>query len=288
MSTNTNTKNIDAMLVGLRLRAFPNQRTDKQVTAEVQEARNIPADAGEWRRFKLPPATLEPVLKLHRKIRTWNYGITLRWEDSRQLLPMTKYDAYMKEFDLWQSEVAKEVKAFTKAYPGYVAERKVAMNGDFIASDYPTDIAAFFSCDVLFYPLPDESHITSRFGKKIAAAMRDSVGTANQDRINEALADLWTRILTPVQHVVEKLAEQKPLFRDSMIENVQLMLAEAPDFDFMKSPEVATALKLIKTQIADIKPDTLRTDKDKAVEVMSNAAKIVSKFGTVAGRKLDL
>ena len=276
------------MLVGLRLKSFPNERTDRQVTAEVQATRQISADSGEWRKFKLPPATLEPVLVIHRRIRTWTYNMTLKWEAGRQLLPASKFVEYTEEFALWKEQSEQAVNAFLMAYPAYVAARKQALNGDFDPSDYPEDPSRFFACEFLLYPLPDESHITAKFGKNVAEAMKTSLAKANEDRVEEAMADLWTRILKPVQHVVEKLSEENPLFRDSLIANVQEMLDEAPDFNFLKSPEVTTALRSIQEQIANANANTLRDDQAEKAAVLKSAKKIVATFGKVAGRKLNL
>ena len=108
---------------------------------------------------------------------------------------------------------------FLARYPDYIEQRRADLNGNFDASDYPTPEAMvrLFSCDTLFYPIPDESHITAKLGKDISAAMKESLGTANEDRIEEAMASLWTRILKPINHLAEKLADPGEVFRDSTV-----------------------------------------------------------------------
>ena len=162
---------------------------------------------------------------------------------------------------------------FLARYPDYIEQRRADLNGNFDASDYPTPEAMvrLFSCDTLFYPIPDESHITAKLGKDISAAMKESLGTANEDRIEEAMASLWTRILKPINHLAEKLANPGEVFRDSTVQNIRTMLKEAPQFDFLKHPDVAVALKTIEETLAQVSPQTLRDD-----EALPNGNQVVN------------
>ena len=285
-----NLQNVKAVLVAIQLKTYTNERTDEQTSQEVRAERQLSADAGNWHHFKLKPAWLEPLKKLRSKIRNWHYAITLDWEQGRQLLPAAKFVASRTELAQWQNQYVAELEKFLEQYPGYIEERRRDLNGTFDRSDYPDaeTMRRLFTCQALFYPIPDEAHVSARLGPEVAQAMRDSVGASNEDRLENALASLWLRILEPVHHMAQKLADPQEVFRDSLVENLRAMLQEAPSYDFLKNPDVAVALKTIETQLASVTPETLRTNETTRASVAKAAAKLVKTYGKPGGRKLNL
>ena len=283
-------KNARAVLVALQLKTFTNAKADEEHTREYQDQHGLSQDSGLYSKFKLKPESLESIRKLRSKIRNWHYEFTLKWEDGRQLLPANQFERYNTELAEWRRLYTAEIEKFLLTYPSLVEARKIDLNGTFDPSDYPDvdTMRHMFTCLALFYPIPDESHVNAKLGSAVAEAMRSSVGAGNDERLEEAMADLWTRLLTPINHMAQKLKDPDATFRDSLVENIQAIIKEIPNYDFLKHPDVAVALKTAQAELAAVTPEALRTDKATRSSVAKAAAKLVKTYGTQGGRKLSL
>ena len=86
-----------------------------------------------------------------------------------------------------------------------------------------------------------------------------------EERLHDAVGDLYRRLGEAVERVSERLQEDdevKPLvFRDSMIGNIRELVDVVPRLNIFGDETLAQLCSQVKDRVAGVKPDALRPSK---------------------------
>ena len=116
--------------------------------------------------------------------------------------------------------------------------------------------------------------------------VRCDIESQIEERLHDAVGDLYRRFGEAVERVSERLREDdngKPLvFRDSMISNIRDLVDLAPRLNIFGDDELARLCEQVKDRIASVEPDALRPSKsfDPAARarVKRDADELMEKF----------
>lgn len=262
-----------AMRVNLTLRRRTFRKTDRVITRETNNARGIAQDMGNYTKRLIAPLALERIEKLQGQWRNWHLSQTLPWGDNGdRVLPtplFTGYVATSRDFDAAHAPLVLD---FVQAYPDHYATAKILLGADFNPNDYPPahDIASGFEARYTISDFPDPSDY--RLPSSLSAADADAIRAAAIADVSSALRDaniaILKRLLEPVQHMARKLREYDATtstsytgpqvrFHDSLVENVESIIALIPAFNITNDPVVTDFAKQCVTLLAH-SPDELR------------------------------
>lgn len=275
---------INAVLVTLSLSVFSNIRQDQQITDEVKLKKALGVGAGKWMKYKLPDECLVPIRKFCGIVRQFHYDHTSPWEKGKRLLSAAaraNYDARVLQF---QREFFAIVDEFGTQYPNWIEQSKIMHAGTWEPSDYPSWALCrtMFNLKTLCEPVPQPEH----FNKKMRELYGDALNQITSQRVNEAVADTWDRLMKPVQAMAEKLSQPDAVFRDSLVENVKEMVTLVPLLNLTGDARLAAAARDIQAQLTAFDADTLRESKVDRKEVAKRAATLAARFGALGQRKL--
>lgn len=277
-------QDLNAVLVALSIRTFSNQRQDKTITDEVKLKKALGNGAGKWVKYKLPDECLTPIRKFCGVVRQFHYDHTSPWDDGQRLLSgkaREGYDARMQEF---KAEFEKLVAEFVAEYPNWIEHAKIMHAATFDEADYPlqSDIAGCFSIDRCYFPVPKPEH----FNVEMKELYGQGLVALTEQKVAQAVQDAWDRLLKPVAHMAEKLANPDALFKDSLVENIKEMTSLIPELNLTGDAKLAEAAESIAKQLASLDAQVLRESKVERKAVAEKAKEILNRFGGIGKRKL--
>lgn len=278
-------KKIKGVLVRLKISEFTNSRKDPEITDEVQLRKKLGVGSGKWIKYKLPIDALDPIQKYAREIRRLHYELTLPWEDGLRLLPLKSQESYNARMEAAKAEFNKRVQTFVGQYPEWVKQARIMHGQTFNNNDYPTNIEDSFDFVLVYEPIPTSSGFVQGIAKDIVDKMKSELEARNQERVSEAVADIWNRLVEPVKKMADTLANKEQIFRDTLVENIKEICDLVPQLNLTNSDALVAAANEIKTQLSNINADTLRQDMSLRKEVAEKAATLASRFGAIGKRK---
>jgi hypothetical protein len=278
---------LNAVLVRLSVSQFNNSREDDSITKEVKALHKLAGKAGKWVKIKLPDEALEDIRSAVGKARTEHYRITLPWEDGNRLLPLTARTAYEASQAVHRDTFNQLVAKFIGEYPQWIAKAREMHNGTFNEGDYPPEdiLRTQFTYRNEYSPVPAASHFVSSITGPALEQMRQQLEQSNQRRVEQAIADVWNRLLEPVRKLSEKLTEKDPIFRDTLVSNVRDILALVPTLNVVGNAQLTAAAQQIQSTLGSLDADLLRTNKVVRRLAAEGATEIVRKFGALGARK---
>ena len=96
----------------------------------------------------------------------------------------------------------------------------------------------------------------------------------------EAMMDAWGRLYKHVQHIAEKLADPKGIFRDSMVENAQETCDLLTRLNIADDPNLEAMRREVEAKLVSHHPDSLRNDPDLRQDTAEEARKIMDLMGS--------
>ncbi len=271
-----------AMLCGLTIRQWSARRLDKKVTDEINTSHGAAADAGRYNKALVAKDALAGIVTAANAARSLHYARTLPWlDEGARILPAAGFEAYSNAMRDLRHAFEAAVAAFVAAYPSYVDDARVRLNGMFDPADYPeaSEIADPFAFGVRILPVPDAADFRVDLADAQADEIRAAIESAARDALANATRDAWSRVAEVTGRMVERLNAFKPggpngraenVFRDSLVENVRELASILPGLNLTNDPALARIAERMESDLcqhdaADLREsDVLRRDTAKA------------------------
>lgn len=279
---------IQGVLAKLNISQFSNTREDDSITAEVKALHQLQGKAGKWVKIKLPEEFLAGVKKAAGAARQAHYDASLHWEEGYRLLPMTakpRYDAAVADA---KAKFEQAVDRFVESYPLALEKARTMHAGTYRENDYPTldKVRQQFEFRVAFLPIPSSSHFDVSVVGPAVAAMRAQLEAANAAKVEQAVGELWSRLLDPVTKMADTLRDPSAIFRESLVGNVIQVLDLVPALNVTGSDSLRTAAAEVRNRLANLNPDVLRNNRVARKAAAETAGEIAVRFGRFGGRKM--
>lgn len=259
-----------AMIVSLNIRQWAGRKLDKRVTDETNRAHNADDDAGRYNKMLLSKDALKEIQKIVGKARNECLFHTAPWLNSGgRILPAAGYDKFMADIDLLKGKFNAAISKFIAGYQDYVDESRVRLNGMFNESDYPStdEIKHKFSFDLVLMPIPaaGDFRVDIPNQAEIQAQIEHNANAA----IDRAMESTWERISECVTSMAEKLAAYEPasgeekaknVFRDSLVTNLQDLIAILPGLNLTNDPKLEKVTHLVQMHLCEHDAKSLRDD----------------------------
>jgi len=275
-----------ALLVSLSISQWTARKLDKKATKEVADFNRASTSAGRYNKSLLP--LNDQLAHVHQKtgvIREKFAKNTLPWGiDGTRILPSANYLQFMQDFRKEKSDWQYLVQNFLDNYDYLVAEAKRWLGDLYDEKDYPSkeSITNKFNMDMAILPVPSNDfrvELSSDELTRIQEELESRMTTVQQ----EAMSDCWHRLYKHVEHITEKLADPKGIFRDSMIDNAvetcdlltRLNIAEDPNLEAMR--------QAVESKLLGHHPDSLRNDPDLRQDAAEEARKIMDAMSVFMG-----
>ena len=272
-----------ALLVSLSISQWTARKLDKKATKEVADINRASTSAGRYNKSLLPLNDL--LANVHQKtglIREKFAKNTLPWGiDGTRILPSANYLAFMQDFRKEKGEWQYLVQNFLDNYDTLVDEAKRWLGDLYDEKDYPArdKIVEKFNMDMAILPVPTNDfrvELSSDELTRLQEEMEGRMATVQQ----EAMMDAWGRLYKHVQHIAEKLADPKGIFRDSMVENAQETCDLLTRLNIADDPNLEAMRREVEAKLISHHPDSLRNDPDLRQDTAEEARKIMDLMGS--------
>ncbi len=275
-----------ALLVQLNISQWTARKFDKRATREVADSHGTIEQVGRYNKALLPANDM--LSHIHKKstlIRTEYYRNTLPWAtDGSQLLPTSNYLEFMSTFRQHKAEWEQLVSDFIAAYGDLKDQAQQILGSLYNESDYPPvdRIADKFSMDMVIMPVPSNDFRVEVADHELAKIQQD-VEARVQAASEQAMQDVWKRLYERVEHMAEKLADPKAIFRDSMVENARELCALLPRLNFSDNTDLEQMRQEVEQKLAGHHPDSLRNDPELRQDTAAEAKRIMDAMGSFMG-----
>jgi hypothetical protein len=135
--------------------------------------------------------------------------------------------------------------------------------------------------DLAVYPVPTSDFRVSIGSEELTRIQQDVEQRVRQAE-QTAMQDVWKRLFDRVQHMAEKLADPKAIFRDSMVENAREICALLPRLNFADDPNLEAMRQQVEASLLK-HPEALRNDPDLRRDTAAEAKKIMDAMGAFMG-----
>lgn len=269
-----------AMLITLSVSCWTGSRKDDKVVQEVN-ARHGATDAGRFSKYLVSKDELSPLSSHAGAIRAMHYRMTLPWLDNgSRLLPAKMYAEYSRELRKMKDEYDILVDTFVQRYDTFLKpDARLRLGTLYDADDYPPGYALRekFGVTSDIAPVPSGSDFRVDIGDSERARISSEIDAQFSARLKSAMDDAWKRVREVVGNIYVRLSADKPILRDSLIDNAAELARVLPGLNVTDDPKLEAVCRAITNELlVDIV--TLRRSRKERVRVAQTAQTILAQI----------
>lgn len=278
------------LLVEFNASVWTARKLDKTTTTEIVASKNAGSkDAARVNKHLLAGRTeLDVIQQAVGRARQFVYDNTLPWSDSGlRLLPTVNFMKFTERMNDFDEEISALVKSFVAIYPTLITAQAMALGDMFKRDDYPTanEIVTKFSFRVNYMPVPTSGDIRVDVGNQAQKELNDRLQALTQERIDNAMNDIKTRLLDHLKRMSDRLttdyvageAKQRR-FHDTLVDGALDLCDMAKSLNVTNDVGLEQARKELEQLLTGVTPDELRKNEAIRQDVKKNVDSILSKF----------
>jgi hypothetical protein len=278
------------LLVEFNASVWTARKLDKTTTTEIVASKNAGSkDAARVNKHLLAGRTeLDVIQQAVGRARQFVYDNTLPWSDSGlRLLPTVNFMKFTERMNDFDEEISALVKSFVAIYPTLITAQAMALGDMFKRDDYPTanEIVTKFSFRVNYMPVPTSGDIRVDVGNQAQKELNDRLQALTQERIDNAMNDIKTRLLDHLKRMSDRLttdyvageAKQRR-FHDTLVDGALELCDMAKALNVTNDVGLEQARKELEQLLTGVTPDELRKNEAIRQDVKKNVDSILSKF----------
>jgi hypothetical protein len=263
---------------------------DKVVTEEIGTLKKAGTRAGRYNKRLVSEAFLSGVSGAHNKARSVHRLLTLPWEDDgTRVLAATGFITYQKKMRECKRAAEKEVDLFLNDRDAFIRDAKSRLGDMFNEAEYPSVevLKAKFGFDVEIKGLPEAADFRAALGDEHVKAIIKDIERRGNERLANAMNDVFERIKAMVEHMAQKLRDYVPpadgeraqgIIRDSVVGNIYELATEVlPVLNITNDPRIEELRVKMLHDLTDNSVEILRSDASVRAETMSKADAILAK-----------
>jgi len=283
-----------AMLVDLNISVWTGRKMDKKVSDEIDVAKNTKGRAGNYHKALLGnTGKLADLQKLVSTIRTWHYEQTLPWSDGgSRLLPMKNFFDYKATLAAYETQFAEAVNEFLDEYPTLVSAAAFQLGDLFDSDEYPAvnKLESKFKFKYVFLPVPEVGDFRIDVSEAGKVELQEQYKKFYDDRLTDAMQDVWDRLHECVVHMSQKLADAPTpretkegpnytqIFRDSLITNANELCELLTKLNVTNDPKLEQARKILEGAVNGKSAEDLRKSDQVRLDTKAKVDEILSLF----------
>lgn len=275
-----------AMLVRLAISQWSVRKYDRKASEKVAKYFNAPVEAGRYTKTLLAEEAYHRVAKVANEVRSFHYQNTLPWYDwGPRLLPAANYLEYTRKIQALKTEFEKAVTEFVHNYPSYVSDAKTRINGLFDPDDYPDPqaIGSYYDFKISVDPLPSKEDFRVNLSSTEVEAIQSDIEARTAEAQAAAMRELWNRLHEAVKAMVERLSDEKAIFRDSLVGNLTDLVGLLPRLNITDDPTLEALRADVEKRLCGYMPSQLREDKKSRRAAAKSARAILDSMSGYMG-----
>lgn len=275
-----------AMLVRQRTSFWRARVQDEKATKEVADSHGVEDNMGAYFKRLIPKEALDEGRAILSKARDHHYRNTLPWEDNGpRLLSAVNYFDYTQKQQEYAAALKAWVESFKPQYPEWIEKAKKKLSGLFDPSEYPAvdQLDSRFGIDITFSPLPDAGDFRVALNKDEVNKVRRDIERDVNQRLEEAMRDVWNRLYVTVGHMSDVLGNQDGRIFASVVDNVREIVALIPKLNITGDKNLEKMRRDIDAKLCRHDAAMLRNAPDLREQKAKEAAAILKNMAGYVG-----
>lgn len=250
-----------AMMVELNISCWTARKLDKKVSEEVDSAKNTKVKAGNYHKHLLAGNPhLDAVVKYAAKVRLWNTQQTIPWSDSgSRIVTMENLfnGGYKRQLDDHKIEFERLAANFINVYPTLISAAAFQLGDLFDRDEYPEveSITKKFKFNYTLTPIPTAGDFRIDIGEQAKAELVAQYEAAFNDRLNNAMRDVWDRLYECLSHMSERLASddegKRKVFHGTLLTNAQELVSLLTRLNITNDPKLEQARRDLEAALGN-------------------------------------
>lgn len=287
-----------AVLFDLTIKLPSFARGEKQYADEIAAAHGAAKDWGRYTKYLIDMKAIKPLSQCRDAAKADYYRMTAPWFDGGgRIILSTGYANLIDTMRRHETEYYKLRGDLIPRYPSLVNDARVALNGMFRESDYPTieELEYRISFSTRMLPVPSRKHLIVDIAEYELDKARRDLDADTQANIRVAMADVIDRIKDAVSKMASTLRTYAPrtgdvkaqsIFRDSLVENVRSLCDVIPSLNLTGDPRIDAIADTMSATLCAVSADGLRASEptrltvaDQADDILKQVAELDAAMG---------
>jgi hypothetical protein len=250
-----------AMMVELNISCWTARKLDKKVSEEVDTAKNTKVKAGNYHKHLLAGNPhLDAVVKYAAKVRLWNTQQTIPWSDSgSRIVTMENLfnGGYKRQLDDHKIEFERLAANFINVYPTLISAAAFQLGDLFDRDEYPEveSIAKKFKFNYSLIPIPTSGDFRVDIAEQAKAELIADYERAFNERLNNAMRDVWDRLYECLSHMSERLASddegKRKVFHGTLLTNATELISLLTRLNITNDPKLEQARRDLQAALGN-------------------------------------
>lgn len=286
-TVNAPTLQSSAMVLRLSISMYTGRKADKKTREEVVTDKGAKAKgaASVYKSLFAGDADLEAIQTFQAKARRDINFVTVPWSDSGERLVSTRnYFEVSKQLSSLRSEFEQLVDKFVAGYALKVSNAAFALGDLFDRAEYPdpAEIQTKFAFRYSFEPVPDAGDFRVDLQNEAVDLLRKQYQQAASDRLNSAMGDVWSRVISEVTRLRDKLIVpeegKRPRLFESSFDGFKQLIGSLEALNIVNDSRLEDVRVQLKNAIEPVDLTSLRESDDVRKSVHSKMQDVLDKF----------
>lgn len=260
-----------AVIVRLNIKQWGGEKIDRSVSDEVASDKKAASNAGKYvKSLFAGNQLLKDIAKVAGKARNINKAQTLPYLSGQDLLPVTNFDSHAEIVGNYKDIYNTLVGEFCHTYEKGRDAQKLRLGDLWNADDYPPVevVRERFQFTVSYQPLPDGNTFDKMFGsEQMERLLIDTAEAEMQSKIDEAMHDLWSRLIDRVDSFADAMRRYQPktkeakavgTFKDSIVQNIRDICDVLPRLNLTGDADLNNYCDMVRSKLAHLDAGDLR------------------------------
>ena len=277
-----------AMMVELNISCWTARKLDKRVSEEVDSAKNTKVKAGNYHKHLLAGNPHhEAVVRYAASCRLWNTQQTIPWSDSGpRIVTMENLfnGGYKRQLDDRKAEFQRLTDVFMGVYPTLISAAAFQLGDLFNREEYPDpeEVVRKFKFNYTLTPIPTAGDFRIDIGEQAKAELVAQYESAFNERLNNAMRDVWDRLYDCLKHMSERLASdeegKRKLFHGTLLTNARELIDLLAKLNVTQDARLEEARRDLQSALLNTEIDTLKESDYVRENVKQKVDAILKKF----------
>ena len=277
-----------AMMVELNISCWTARKLDKNVPKDIDAVKNTKVRAGNYHKHLLAGNPHhEAVVKYAASSRLWNIKQTIPWSDSGpRIVTMENLfnGGYKQELDNRKAEFERLVDVFLGVYPTLISAAAFQLGDLFDREEYPQPevIRSKFRFNYTLTPIPTANDFRIEIGEQAKRELVEQYEAAFNERLNNAMRDVWDRLYECLTHMSERLADDeagnRKVFHGTLLTNARELIDLLAKLNVTGDAKLEEARRDLQNALLNTEIDTLKESDYVRENVKSKVDAILGKF----------
>lgn len=246
----------DCLLVYLSISLPTQTRTDKKVSAQVEEDNHTARGRARVVKRLFSSETFGPVQAAAQQVRMAHYKHSLAFDSTgARVLPATAVIDYENAVGAAIANFKSVADEFNAVYQDVLVTEMQRLGDLFNPSDYPSNPAAACTARIYYRTVGEVVTVDEHAREAIAENVRQSIEEGMATAMDDALA----RLASVVERMVHKLDDSDAIFRNSLLANVQEQAVILQTLNIFDDPRLNESISKIRL-LGVTTPDQVRSD----------------------------